>query len=59
LFSYAQGAIAEAGGIRALVDLVFKWPSGGEGVLVIFEATNFNFQNLTRKTIELRMLCFM
>ncbi|KAH9318480.1 hypothetical protein KI387_020249, partial [Taxus chinensis] len=28
-----KGAIAEARGIKALVDLVFKWPSGGEGVL--------------------------
>lgn len=29
-----QGAIAEAGGIKALVDLIFKWPRGGDGVLV-------------------------
>ena len=33
---YLQGAIAEAGGIKALVDLIFKWPSGTDGVLVIF-----------------------
>lgn len=31
---WSQGAIAEAGAIEALVDLAFKWPSGGEGVLV-------------------------
>ena len=29
-----QGAIAEAGGIKALVDLIFKWPSSSDGVLV-------------------------
>ena len=29
-----QGAIAEAGGVKALVDLIFKWSSGGDGVLV-------------------------
>lgn len=28
-----KGAIAEAGAIEALVELAFKWPSGGEGVL--------------------------
>nr|ACQ55238.1 PHYSCODILLO2 [Physcomitrium patens] len=28
-----KGAIAEAGAIEALVDLAFKWPAGGEGVL--------------------------
>ncbi|KAF5192133.1 Arabidillo-like protein [Thalictrum thalictroides] len=27
------GTIAGAGGIKALVDLIFKWPSGGDGVL--------------------------
>ncbi|OMP00733.1 Armadillo [Corchorus olitorius] len=26
-------AIAEAGGVKALVDLIFKWSSGGDGVL--------------------------
>lgn len=30
-----QSAIAEAGGVKALVDLIFKWSSGGDGVLVI------------------------
>ncbi|KAL7617651.1 hypothetical protein Lser_V15G03698 [Lactuca serriola] len=25
-----KGAIAEAGGIKALVDLIFKWPRGGD-----------------------------
>lgn len=29
-----QAAIAEAGGVKALVDLIFKWPSGIDGVLV-------------------------
>lgn len=29
-----QGAIAQAGGVKALVDLIFKWSNGGEGVLV-------------------------
>lgn len=29
-----QGAIAEAGGVKALVDLIFKWSFGGDGVLV-------------------------
>jgi len=30
-----QAAIAEAGGVKALVDLIFKWSiTGGEGVLV-------------------------
>lgn len=29
-----QGSIAEAGGVKALVDLIFKWSSGGDGVLV-------------------------
>lgn len=29
-----QGAIAEAGGIKALVDLIFKWPFCNDGVLV-------------------------
>ncbi|TXG62528.1 hypothetical protein EZV62_009522 [Acer yangbiense] len=28
-----SGAIAEAGGVKALVDLIFKWSSGGDGVL--------------------------
>ncbi|CAN1289906.1 Protein ARABIDILLO 1 [Linum perenne] len=28
-----EGAIAEAGGVKALVDLIFKWSSGGDGVL--------------------------
>ena len=32
--TFIQGAIAEAGGIKALVDLIFKWPRGGDGVLV-------------------------
>ena len=31
---YYQGAIAEAGGIKSLVDLIFKWSAGGDGVLV-------------------------
>ncbi|XP_022863476.1 protein ARABIDILLO 1 isoform X1 [Olea europaea var. sylvestris] len=32
---FFQGAIAEAGGVKALVDLIFKWSgsTGGEGVL--------------------------
>lgn len=29
-----QGAIAKAGGVKALVDLIFKWSTGGDGVLV-------------------------
>ena len=29
-----QGAITEAGGIKALVDLIFKWPSSSDGILV-------------------------
>lgn len=29
-----QGAIAEAGAVQALVDLIFKWSIGGDGVLV-------------------------
>lgn len=29
-----QGAIAEAGGVKALVDLIFKWSSSGDSVLV-------------------------
>ncbi|PON70208.1 Beta-catenin [Trema orientale] len=28
-----KGSIAEAGGVKALVDLIFKWSSGGDGVL--------------------------
>ncbi|KAE8672148.1 Protein ARABIDILLO 2 [Hibiscus syriacus] len=28
-----KAAIAEAGGVQALVDLIFKWSSGGDGVL--------------------------
>ncbi|KAH9788611.1 protein ARABIDILLO 1 [Citrus sinensis] len=28
-----KGAIADAGGVKALVDLIFKWSSGGDGVL--------------------------
>nr|GFC48686.1 hypothetical protein [Tanacetum cinerariifolium] len=30
-----KGAITEAGGIKALVDLIFEWPrvGGGDGVL--------------------------
>lgn len=36
-----QAAIAEAGGVKALVDLIFKWSiSGGEGVLVCALATH-------------------
>ena len=31
---FFQGAIAEAGGVKALVDLIFKWSTGGDGVLV-------------------------
>jgi hypothetical protein len=48
-----QGAIAEAGAIEALVELAFKWPSGGEGVLVSFSTefgTIFRF-------IRRMMLC--
>ena len=26
--------MAEAGGVKALVDLIFKWSTGGKGVLV-------------------------
>lgn len=29
-----QDAIAEAGGIKALVDLIFKWPSSTDELLV-------------------------
>jgi len=28
-----KGAIAEVGGVKALVDLIFKWSTGGDGVL--------------------------
>lgn len=29
-----QGDIAKAGGVKALVDLIFRWPSSSDGVLV-------------------------
>lgn len=29
-----QGAIAKAGGVKALVDLIFKWSASSDGVLV-------------------------
>lgn len=35
LWFWVQNAIAEAGGVKALVDLIFKWPYGIDGILVI------------------------
>jgi hypothetical protein len=29
-----QASIAVSGGIKALVDLIFRWPAGTDGVLV-------------------------
>jgi hypothetical protein len=31
---FFQTAIAASGGIKALVDLIFRWPAGTDGVLV-------------------------
>lgn len=41
--SFFQGAIAEAGGVKALVDLIFKWSTGGDGVLVCIPTETINF----------------
>lgn len=38
-----QAAIAAAGGIKALVDLILRWPAGTDGVLVcIFDTSQFS-----------------
>lgn len=53
---YYQGAIAEAGGIKSLVDLIFKWSAGGDGVLVWVLVFHIIF-GLLMNTYELSKFC--